>query len=174
MEAMCSWNKTWQVGSNNQDCFKKYCDKPNWSLLHVYAKEDWCPEGLTVKKADETRKWDEKQKMDASQRLAAERDCRWGLGGEGISLDKIECYAINCALPNTSVNELFNYNFEWKETDPMTELETYITYPCIPDTKLMDPDLWWMDDAVNTVDVFCGLDGEYQYPEPWLTCFPGK
>ena len=174
MEALCSWNGTWQVGKNEQKCFKQYCDAPKMSIVNDYSKEDWCPGGITVSKSDETKKWTEKHFMDASERLEAERLCRWNTEGDGIGLDKLECYAINCAFPNTTVNELFNYNFEWQESDPMTKLKTYINYPCVSGSRILDPDLWWKEDAPTSVDVYCDVDGEYKYPDPWLTCFPGK
>ena len=174
MEAMCSWNKTWEVGSNDMDCYKQFCQSPEENLLKTFSTEDWCPGGITKKASNESHKWEWNHKMDAAERHAVERLCRWNTLGEGYSLDMVECYATHCASPNTTVNELYNYNYQWQETDPMTPVETFITYPCQAGTKMMDMSLWWKEDAEDHVDVYCGLDGEYQYPDPWLNCFPGK
>ena len=174
MEAICSWNSTWEVGTDDLECYKQFCLSPEATILKTFSTEDWCPWGINIKRANETKKWDENYKMDAEERLAAERTCRWNSLGEGYRLDMVECYATHCADPNTTVNELYNYDFQWTDTDPMTPLETSITYPCLAGTKMIDKNLWWKEDAVDFVDVYCGLDGEYQYPETWFHCFPGN
>ena len=174
MEAICSWNETWEVGKDDPECYKQFCRDPSLTLLNTFSTDDWCPWGITIKKANETHKWDKNHKMDAAQRLAAERLCRWNSIGEGYSLDTVECYAIACANPNTTVNQLYNYDFQWADTDPMTTLETNTRYPCKAGAMMVDENLWWKEDAVDFVDVYCGLDGEYQYPDPWLPCVPGN
>ena len=175
MEAMCSWNETWEVGKNDMDCYREFCKSPNDTLLNTFTTEDWCPGGRPEKISNETHSQNVTHDLDAAERLSVERLCRWNSTKGVYTMDMVECYATHCDNPNTTVNQLYNYNIQWSaETDPMTPVTETIRYPCKDGSRLMDPSLWWKEDAEDYVDIYCGIDGEYQYPEPWLNCFPGK
>ena len=176
MDAMCTWNKTWEVGKLNLTCFTSYCDSPDENLLKAFSLDDWCIGGFNKTVKNETHSWEYTHKLDEAERREVERLCMWDQNARGYTLDMVECYATHCDNPNTTVNELFNYNLAWSRAanSPMTPVETYIRYPCKAGTRLVDRELWWKEDALEYDDIYCGLDGNYQYRDPWYYCYPGK
>ena len=176
MEAMCTWNKTWEVGKKDLECFEEFCDNPDHNMLNTFSPDDWCPGGIDKTEANETLDWKFNHELDADERARVERLCFWDESGTGYPLDTVECYATHCDNPNTTVNDLFNYNIQWslEANSPMTPVEESIRYPCKDGTRLVDRNLWWKEDALNFDDIYCGLDGEYQYRDPWYYCFPGE
>ena len=176
MEAICTWNKTWEIGKMNLTCFEEYCDNPSTFLLNTFSSDDWCPGGRKTTIQNETNSWEETHNLDVDERRAIERLCRWNEAGNGFPLDMVECYATHCDNPNTTVNELFNYDLQWsvEAGSSMTPVEENIRYPCKDGTRLVDQNLWWKEDALDYDDIYCGLDGEYQYRDPWFYCYPGE
>ena len=176
MVAMCSWNKTWEVGKMDWNCFKEHCDAPHADKIKIFSSEDWCPGGKTIRVGNETQTWSDTHFMDETERKEVERKCFWSESGTGYALDEVECYATHCDNPNTTVNELYNFNLQWslEANSPMTVVETTIRYPCKDGTKLVDRNLWWKIHAKDYDDIYCGLNGEYQYRDPWFICYPGR
>ena len=145
-------------------------------MLKEFSPNDWCPGGRSYSVSDETDTWDKLHVLDEAERVSVERLCRWTQEKGVYSLDMVECYATHCDNPNTTVNELFNYDLQWslEAESPMTPVTEKIRYPCKAGTRLVDKNLWWKGDAPTYDDIYCGLDGEYQYPDTWFYCFPGQ
>ena len=83
--------------------------------------------------------------------------------------DDLECVLTYCDEPSrTTVNTDLNFNFTWDKE--LTPLKEKIRYNC-KDGMRLEKDVHNKNQAGTFIDVQCGNDGEWIYPDPWPKCY---
>ena len=84
----------------------------------------------------------------------------------------LDCVIAYCDNPTVHVNDKNSFNFTWDGN--RTKLGESIRYTCAKDDTgeqmRLHGDVLLKSNAAKSVDVKCGDDGEWIYPEKWPTC----
>ena len=93
--------------------------------------------------------------------------CQWNKTYT-VTPSDLECVIAYCDNPTTDPNTNgLNYNFTWDQN--VIPLNESLTYHC-EEKHRHEGDWNNKISATNEVDVLCGDDGEFIYPDPWLQC----